>query len=140
MENSKAIATVGVSYVVGELSKFGEFRAYVWIIRGACRVFLGIKPVAIVVRSSSMIASEDVVWVGDPEASRGLIGVEQAPGLPSVDREVAFQIVISLHCILNEESVTHRVVSDIMHDSEVEDSVNGAGTVVGLMNRVAPNV
>ena len=52
-----------------------------------------------------MVADEDIVWISDPEASRGLIGVEQTPRTANVNYQVVFDIVLGLYGIFDENCV-----------------------------------
>jgi len=47
--------------------------------RWAHGVDLGVIPVTVSVRSSGMVASHDVVGMGDPDGSWGLVSVEETP-------------------------------------------------------------
>jgi len=66
-------------HVVSEFTKRIVLRADVRIERGASRVRLCVEPVTIVVGASSMITSENIIWVSNPETGGCLIGVQQAP-------------------------------------------------------------
>lgn len=76
MEKSKTISAVRVGNVVGKLAKRGVLRADVGIEGGTSWVRLGIKPETVVVRASSMITSEDIIRVSDPERCWSLIRVQ----------------------------------------------------------------
>jgi len=73
MEDTKAIAAIRMGYIISEFSKRRVLWANVRVEGGPCWVRLGIEPVTIVVRARCMIASENVVWIGDPEACRSLV-------------------------------------------------------------------
>jgi hypothetical protein len=65
-----------VCCVVSELSKFFVYRANGWCERAINWVFLGIKPIPIPVRASSVVVDKDVVWMSNPETGWSLIGIE----------------------------------------------------------------
>lgn len=75
MENAQAVSPIRVGEIVREFTQWAILGAYVRVVRGACRVGLCVKPETVKERPCRVIASEDVVRVGYPEASRGLIGV-----------------------------------------------------------------
>jgi hypothetical protein len=79
VEHTQTIATVGMGNVIGEFTEWGVLGANIRVERGPSRVGLGIEPETIVVCSRSVISSEDVIWVSDPEACWGLIRVQQTP-------------------------------------------------------------
>ena len=83
-----------------------------------------------------MVVLDDVVWVSDPERGWRLISVEQRPGSLGLHNQVAVDDALGLSGILNEDSVTHVVVCDVLDDVEVVHTVNGDGSVVSLMNGV----
>lgn len=76
MENAESIATVRMSMVVSELTKLSVLRADIGIIRRSHSSQLGIVPVTVAIRTSSVVISELVIRVGDPERGRSLIGVD----------------------------------------------------------------
>jgi len=65
--------------IVTELSKRVVFWALIRIERWTSWIGLGIEPVTIIIRTCSMVTSENVVWVSDPETSWGLIRVQKTP-------------------------------------------------------------
>ena len=77
VEDSEAIFTSRVGHVVTELTKFGVLRAYVGVKGRSCRGSLEIKPESVIQRAGTMVSSEDVVWVSDPEACRRLVSVKK---------------------------------------------------------------
>jgi hypothetical protein len=79
MENTKTISAIRMSNVIGEFTKRRVLWANVRVKRRSCRVGLGIEPVPIVVRTSGMIASKNIIWVSNPETGGCLIGIQQAP-------------------------------------------------------------
>ena len=76
MENAQSVASIRMSNIVCEFTERRVLRANVRIKRRASGVRLGVEPVAVVVSTCSMVSSEDVVWMCDPEASRSLIRVK----------------------------------------------------------------
>jgi hypothetical protein len=75
VEDTKTIAAVRMGNVIGEFTKRRVLWANVRVKRWSCWVWLGIEPVPVVVGTSGMITSEDVIWVSDPEAGGCLIRV-----------------------------------------------------------------
>ena len=77
MENSKTISTHGMSDIVTELSDQLVLWADVGVVRGSHSSLLGVVPETISIRTSSVVSSEDVVGMCDPEAGGSLISVQQ---------------------------------------------------------------
>jgi hypothetical protein len=77
MEDTESISTVRVSDIITEFTDFGVFRANVRIVRRSHSSKLGIIPVSITVRTSSMVVSELVIGMSDPERSRSLVSVDE---------------------------------------------------------------
>ena len=77
--DSKTVPSNGMSGVIDELTKFFEVRAEVGVSAGAGGVVFQVEPESVVVRPGNCVSSEDVVGVGDPNSSWGLVSVEQAP-------------------------------------------------------------
>lgn len=84
-----------------------------------------------------MVANKNVVWVGNPETSWGLIGVEQTPRAASADDEIVLDDVLRFDSIFNEDVVAHRVVNDVVLDREILNSVDSHCSVISLMNGIA---
>ena len=87
-----------------------------------------------------MITANDVVRVRDPDAGRGLIGVEETPGAPHVNNEIVFDQVLSLSGIFNEDCVAHGVVGDVVLDAQVVDAMDGHSSIESVMDGVVSNV
>jgi len=79
MENSKTISSGGVSMIVPEDTDLFVFRADTCVSRRSDGVLLEIIPIAISIRSGSMVTNEVIVWIGDPNTGWGLISVEKTP-------------------------------------------------------------
>lgn len=101
---------------------------------------LGVIPVTVSVGSSSVVASHDVVGVSDPDASWGLIGVEQTPGTSCVDNQIVLNEILGLSSILNEDSVAHVLVCDVVLDSEVVHTMNRHSSVVCLPDGIVSHI
>jgi len=140
VEYTKAVSTVGMCHVVSEFTKRIVLRADVRIERGASRVRLCIEPVTIVVGASSMITSENIIWVSNPETGRGLIGIQKAPRLLSPNGQVSFKIVLCFSSIFNEEIVTLNIESYVFNNSQVVHTMNSACSVVRLLNCITLDV
>jgi hypothetical protein len=79
MENSETISSIGVSTVVPEDTYLFVFWADTCVSRWSDGVLLKIIPKAVSIRSGSMVSNEVIIWIGDPNTSWGLIGVEKTP-------------------------------------------------------------
>ena len=84
---------------------------------------LKIVPKAVSIRACSMVSYENVVRMGDPEASRGLISVQKTPRSDGLDDKVVNKIIVRLHGIFNEESVAFYFVCDIFFKPQVVSSM-----------------
>ena len=126
--------------IVAEFADFGVFRAHIHIERGSDRRHLQVIPISVSLRACAMVASNDVIWVRDPDASWGLISVEKTVRFTSVNDQVVFDEILSLNGIFNEDSVAHRFVVDITGDLEIVDTVEGRAAIVGLVDRVPLDV
>ena len=80
MENSQAILADRVGHVVAELSELGFDWLDLGVEGGSNRCILIIHPIAIMSRASCAIANKDIVWMGDPEATRCRVGVQEREG------------------------------------------------------------
>jgi hypothetical protein len=78
MEDSETISADGMHLVIIKFTELGTSRADRGSGGRTLRVLSQIEPIAISVRPSTDIVSPDVVGVSDPEASRGLISVQQS--------------------------------------------------------------
>jgi len=76
MEETQAVSTIGVGYVVTEFSQTLMLRANVRIKRWADRGFLQIVPVAISVGTSSSVVTNNVVGVRYPDGCRCLVCIK----------------------------------------------------------------
>jgi len=75
VENSKTITFIGVCVIVSEDSNFLVLRAYFHAGRWSHSVLLEIIPVAVSVRTCSMVVNEVVVWICNPETARRSVSV-----------------------------------------------------------------
>lgn len=140
MEDTESIATVRVGHVITEFSNFGIFRANVGVVRRSHGSKLSIVPVPIAIRTSSMIVSELVIGMSDPERSWSLIGVDKGEGGFSLHDQISVNEALGLSSIFNEDSVSHGVESHISDDTEVVNSMDSDGTVVSLVDGIASHV
>lgn len=140
VEDSETIPTTRVSDIATELTKLGRDRANVQTETWTHSVILHIEPEAIAIGASSVVVNEDVIRMSDPERTRGLIGVEQGPTAFGLDDKVILQSVLGLGSVLNEDGVAHGIVSDVVLDLEVVDSMEGDSTIISLMDRVVTSV
>ena len=84
--------------------------------------------------------TELVVGVHDPKACRVDIRVEKGVGHPGEDGEVVLDDVVHLDSVLQEECEALDVVGNVVLNGGVGDVVKGAGSVVRVVDRVAPHV
>ena len=68
VEKTKTISAIRVSNVVTELAEAHVLRADVGIEGGSNRSDLQIVPVTVSVGASGVVVTNDVVWIGDPDA------------------------------------------------------------------------
>ena len=113
MEDTEAISATRVSRIVSKLTNSFVLWANICIRMWSNGMFLKIIPVAVAIRATTMVVDEVVVWIGDPEASWGLISVEQAVGSTSIDDQIVLDQVLGLNSILDEDGVTHGLISNI---------------------------
>ena len=77
MEDTKTVPAIRVGNIVTELSKTVVLRADIFVEGWPDCCNLQIVPVAISIRASSMVVSDDVIRVRDPNGRRRLVSVEQ---------------------------------------------------------------
>lgn len=84
-----------------------------------------------------MVVDEVVVGVGDPEAGRRLVRVQQTPASPCLHDQVLVDVVLRLYGVLDEDRVAHHVVSHVLRESQIVCAVQGEGSIVGLVDSEA---
>ena len=140
MEDTESVATIRVSMVVSELTKLSVLRADVGVVRRSHGSQLGVIPVTIAIRTSSMVISELVIRMSNPEGGRSLISIDKGEGGLSLDDQVAIDQTLGLSSILDEDGMTHGVVSHIVLYLEIVYSMESNCTIVGLMNGIVASV
>jgi len=140
MEDTESVATIRVSMVVSELTKLSVLRADVGVVRRSHGSQLGVIPVTIAIRTSSVVISELVIRMSNPEGGRSLISIDKGEGGLSLDDQVAIDQTLGLSSILDEDGMTYGVVSHIVLYLEVVYSVESNCTIVGLMNGIVASV
>ena len=80
-----------------------------------------------------MVSNENVVRMGDPEASWCLICVKKTPGPLGLDDQIVLDVIVGLNSILNEYSVALHFISNILLQPKVVSSVKSESSVVPLM-------
>ena len=128
-----------MGFVVPELTEFLVERADGGSIGPVERVFRHVEPEAVCIGTGGVVSHEDVVWVADPERSRGLVCVKQAPRAPRAHHEVLLDDVLGFNGVLQENSVAHNVVNNVVFHRQVRDRVDGDCAVERLMDSVAFN-
>jgi len=81
-----------------------------------------------------MILNKIVLRVGDPEASRGLVSIKQAPRSLDSHDQIPCDVIVSLDGIFKEDCVTHDVLPNIIFYSQVLDTMEGDSSIVSLMD------
>jgi len=76
-----------------------------------------------------MILDKVVVWIGDPDASRCLISVEQWPTPLCLHDKVLVDIVLLLDSIFNEDCMALHIIRNIVHETKVVSSMNSESSV-----------
>ena len=115
--------------IVLENSYLLIFWADTCVSRWSNGVLLEIIPIAISIRSGSMVTNEVVIWIGDPDTSWGLIGVEKTPRSLGHHDQVTLDMIPSLNTILNEDCVTFGIECNVVNNSEILGSMNGESSV-----------
>ena len=87
-----------------------------------------------------MVASDDVVWVSDPDGSWSLISVEERPGATDIEDQVVLNEILALNSIFNEDCVAHSVIGDVVLDAQVVHSVDCHSSVERVMDSVVTHV
>ena len=124
MEDTETEPDVGVGHVAVDVSERISHGTDVHGCRGSIGVFLDLIPHAIEISSGCPIAVDIVGWVGDPEGSSGSVGLKHTSGGDRGNGQVVSDSVVGFNSVLNEEVVTLDVVSDVLFDGEVVDTVN----------------
>ena len=140
VEDSEAISTVRVCDIVSELSELSVLGANIGIERRSNGSGLEIVPVGVAIRARCMVVANDVVGVGDPECSRGLVSIQQTPGATHVHNQVALDQVFGLNRVFDKDGVTHSVISNIVLNTKVVDAMDSHGSVERVMDSVVTDV
>ena len=98
---------------------------------------LKIIPEAVSIRASSMVSNKYIVGMGDPEASRCLVSVQQTPRPLSLDDQIVFDVIVSFNSIFNEYGVTFHFIGHVVLKSQVMGSMQSKSSVVPLMGTKA---
>ena len=106
-----------MSRVVSELTNSVIFRAHILVGRWTNSMSLKIIPESIPVRPGGSVSYENVVWMGDPEASWSLISVKERPGSLCLYDEVILDVVVGLNGIFNEDCVSLNLVCNVFLQS-----------------------
>ena len=100
-------------------------------------MLLEIIPVAVSVRTGSMIVDKIVIWISNPDASWSLIGVEETPRPLGHHDQVSGDIVVSFNAVFDEYVVTHGIEDNVIRDSQILISVNSKGSIERGVNSVS---
>jgi hypothetical protein len=140
VEDSQTISSNGMGLIISEFTQLDTDGANG---SGSGRSFgmrSQIEPETVSVRTSTMVSSPDVVGVGNPETSGGLISVEKGLRRHGVHDQIVFDQIVGFNTVLNENGVTLHSVSNIVLDLQVMDTVNGDGSVVSVMDGITIDV
>jgi hypothetical protein len=97
---------------------------------------LHIIPIAVSISTADVVVYQNIIRTSQPEGTRSLISIQETVRCFCQNRQVTVIDTLRLNTIFNEERVTHSVVSNILLDSEVMDSVSCHSTIVGVMDRI----
>lgn len=122
--------------IVTELSKTVVLGADIFVEGWSDCRNLQIVPVAISIRASSVIVSDDVIRVCDPNGRRRLVSVKQTPGAANIHNEVTFDQVLCLGSILNEDRVAHCVICNVVLDAKIVHAMDRHSSVECVMDGV----
>jgi len=103
-------------------------------------MIIELVPEVTMVGTGSMVSDVDVIRIGDPERSWHLIGIEHTKGSVSTDSEVSENLILGLNTVFHEVGMTSDMISDILDDSQVVDTMHGDSSVVGVMDGVTLDV
>ena len=136
----EAIPSHGVSCVVVELIKRNlkgaEALGVGWTIRNPSRP----HPKAEMGSSSTGVVSDLIIWIDNPETGWVDVRIEQAVRHPCEDSKIVLDDVVHLYSILQEKSETLDVESNIVLHNGIADIMEGAGSVVRVMDGITPDI
>lgn len=140
LEDSYAISSVGMSCIVFKLAHCFVFWAYLCGLTWTCRIIVQIVPEPVHLRPSCMIALEIVVRMGDPEGSRGLIGIQQWVRRSRRNCQIVNESVIDLSSILEEEVMAHHIESNVLLNFQTIGSMQCYSPVKAIPDRWVAHV
>ena len=83
-----------------------------------------------------MIINKIVVWMSEPDTGWSLISVKKRPGSNCLHNQVVINVVLCLNSILNEDSVSLSIISNVIFNSKVVGTMKSEGSVVAIMDSV----
>jgi hypothetical protein len=140
MEDPETVATIRVRDIVGELTELGVLWADVLIEARSDGCLLEVVPVRVTIGASSMVASDDIIRVCNPDTGRCLVCVEKTPRAADVYNQIILDQILGLSRILNENSVAHSVVRHIILHAQIMNSVDGDSSIEGVVDRIIADV
>ena len=132
LKDPHTVDTTGVGDVVGELKNWNFSWAVIVVNIRACRSLWWIDPETETSRTGSVVSSHVVVGVDDPETGWCLIDGKKGGGRLGLDGQIVLDVVTGFDSVFSEEGVTHVVVSDVVLEGGVVDSVHGHSAVKSL--------
>jgi len=87
-----------------------------------------------------VVPLKNVVRIGDPEGTWGLIRVEQVPGSARRYAQILQESVVGLNSVLNEEVVSHCFVANVSLECQLLRAMDCGAAVEGLPHGTALDV
>lgn len=122
--------------IIFKLTECWSKRTNINIITRSSRMFLQIKPETKTIWACNMIVCEKVCRMRDPESCRPQVSFQQRLRLSNLNCKIMVIIVICLNSVLDEERVTHSVVSNVFFDSKIVNTMGGYSSIIWVVNCV----
>ena len=87
-----------------------------------------------------MVVADNIVWVREPDRGRGLVSVEKRPRASDIEDQVVLDQILRLNTILNEDSVAHSVVGDVVLYTEVVHAMNRHCTIERMVDGIVTHI
>ena len=87
-----------------------------------------------------MVVANDIVRACEPNTCRCLISVEKTPRTAHIDNKIVFDEVLRLCTVFDEDGMSHSVVSHVVLDPQVMYTMDGHGTIEGVMDGIVTHV
>lgn len=113
-----------MSDVIVAFSERSSSGANILGLRRSIWMFFDFVPESVEVSTSSDVESDNIVRVGDPITGTGSIGLKHLVGFDGFDGQVVLDKVFGFDTIFDEEVVSLDIVSDVLLNGQVMDSVD----------------